>query len=282
MSLEIVSQAKSFGGIQYVYKHRSEANDCEMKFSAFVPEQAAHGPTPVLYFLSGLTCTEENFTVKACAQRAAALHGVTVIAPDTSPRGEGVANDEAYDLGQGAGFYVNATEEPWSKHFHMYDYVVEELTSLVAENFSIDPECAGITGHSMGGHGALTIGLRNPEKFCSISAFAPIVAPTQVTWGEKAFTAYLGAEDRDKWREHDATCLMENGARSLNTILIDQGGDDSFLRDQLKPELFANACRSAGQSLELRMQDGYDHSYFFIASFIDDHVAHHAKIAKSS
>ena len=281
MTLEIVSQAKSFGGTQFVCKHQSDANSCEMKFSAFVPAQTALGPTPVLYFLSGLTCTEENFTVKACAQRAAAQHGITVIAPDTSPRGDDVANDDAYDLGQGAGFYVNATEAPWSSHFQMYDYVVNELTSLVAENFSIDPACAGITGHSMGGHGALTIGLRNPDKFCSISAFAPIVAPTQVPWGEKALGAYLG-NDRTAWKNHDATCLRESGQRSLNTILIDQGGDDGFLQDQLKPELFANACRSAGQSLELRMQDGYDHSYFFIASFIDDHIAHHAKIAKGS
>ncbi|MDA9008697.1 S-formylglutathione hydrolase [Alphaproteobacteria bacterium] len=279
MTLEIVSQAKSFGGTQFVYKHQSEANSCEMKFSAFVPAQASQGPTPVLYFLSGLTCTEENFTVKACAQRAAALHGITVIAPDTSPRGEGVANDDAYDLGQGAGFYVNATEAPWAEHFHMYDYVVEELTAIVSTIFSIDPACAGITGHSMGGHGALTIGLRNPDKFCSISAFAPIVAPVQVPWGEKALTSYLG-EDKSKWQVHDATNLIESGARSANTILIDQGGDDSFLQNQLKPELFANACRSAGQPLELRMQEGYDHSYFFIASFIDDHVAHHAKAAK--
>jgi S-formylglutathione hydrolase len=281
MTLEIVSQAKSFGGTQFVYKHQSKVNNCEMKFSAFVPAQAKQGATSVLYFLSGLTCTEENFTVKACAQRAAAENGVTIIAPDTSPRGEDVANDEAYDLGQGAGFYVNATEAPWNKHFNMYDYIVNELTDIVNENFAIHPACAGITGHSMGGHGALTIGLRNPDKFCSISAFAPIAAPTQVPWGEKAFNAYLGP-DQESWQAHDATCLMESGARSNATILVDQGGDDSFLADQLKPELFANACRAAGQSLEMRIQNGYDHSYFFIASFIEDHIAHHAKIAKSS
>jgi S-formylglutathione hydrolase len=245
-----------------------------MKFSLFIPP--GEGPFPLLVWLSGLTCTEDNFTTKAGAYRAAAEHGVMVVAPDTSPRGEGVADDPAYDLGQGAGFYVDATQAPWAPHFRMERYVVEELIGLVDAEFPTT-KARAISGHSMGGHGALTLALRHPHLFRSVSAFAPIASPTRCPWGEKAFTAYLGA-DRDVWAEHDAARLIAAGvgADCYDDILVDQGDADPFLADQLKPELLTAAAEAAGQRLTLRMQPGYDHSYFFMASFIADHLAFHA------
>ncbi|MEQ8666847.1 MAG: S-formylglutathione hydrolase [Rhodospirillales bacterium] len=279
MSLTTVSQNRCFNGVQGVYSHRSEQLGCTMRFSVFVPAAAEREPRPVLFWLSGLTCTEDNFTVKAGAQRYADEHGLVVVAPDTSPRngpgGDDVPDDDAYDFGQGAGFYLNATQAPWSAHFHMYDYITGELPAVIFGNFPARADAQGIFGHSMGGHGALTIALRNPGTFRSVSAFAPIVAPTQCPWGEKAFTGYLGP-DRELWAPYDATALIEGGARFDGTILIDQGRDDDFLETQLKPELFAEACGVAGQPVEIHMRDGYDHSYYFIASFIGEHFAHHA------
>jgi S-formylglutathione hydrolase len=228
----------------------------------------------VVYWLSGLTCTEENFTVKAGAQRYAAETGIALVAPDTSPRGEGVADDDGYDFGQGAGFYVNATEAPWRTHFRMYDYVTAELPELIAAGFPVAAGRAGIMGHSMGGHGALVCGLRNPDKYRSISAFAPICAPMRCPWGEKALAGYLGA-DRGAWTDYDATELVRR-MRDDRAILVDQGLADGFLAEQLKPELLEEACREAGRPLILNRRDGYDHSYYFIASFIGDHIRHHA------
>ena len=250
-----------------------------MGFTVFVPPQAVEYPVPVLWWLSGLTCTEDNFTVKAGAYRKAAEAGLMIVAPDTSPRGANVPDAEAYDLGQGAGFYVDAINLPWSKHFNMYRYITEELPELVFAEFSGIVGAQGIFGHSMGGHGALTIGLKNPDCFRSISAFAPIVAPMQCPWGQKAFSAYLG-DERSTWREYDATELMANAGDRLAFpgILIDQGLDDDFLSEQLMPDKFAAACEAVNQRLELRKHAGYDHSYFFIASFIDDHIQHHAEI----
>lgn len=268
------SSARMFGGDIKFFTHRSEACNCDMTFSVFLPPLAATEDRPVLYWLSGLTCTAENFTFKAGAQRYAAQHGLILVAPDTSPRGEGVADDEAYDLGQGAGFYVNATQDPWAAHYHMYDYVVDELSEAVAANFPANMAAQGIFGHSMGGHGALTIALKNPGRYNSVSAFAPIVAPTQCPWGHKALGAYLG-DDRAAWEAHDATCLVAEAKERL-AILIDQGSADNFLEEQLQPQLFAAACSKAGVPLELRMQEGYDHSYYFIATFIEDHIRHHA------
>lgn len=274
--IEVTSSARMFGGQVQFVKHASQACSCDMEFSIFLPEEAnGEESLPVLWWLSGLTCTAENFTVKAGAQRYAAEHGIIIVAPDTSPRGEGVADDENYDLGQSAGFYVNATREPWSSHFHMYDYIVSELPGLVAANFPVDMERQGIFGHSMGGHGALTIALKNPGRFKSVSAFAPIVAPTQCPWGEKAFEAYLGS-DRVAWEQHDATCLVKETKEKLPTR-IDQGDADNFLDEQLKPELFQQACDEVDYPVELRMQAGYDHSYYFIASFMGDHFMHHAR-----
>lgn len=248
-----------------------------MRFSIYIPDIAATERRPALWFLSGLTCTEDNFTVKAGAYRSASERGMIVIAPDTSPRGEAVPDDEAYDLGQGAGFYLNATQAPWADHFHMYSYITSELQQLVSAEFPVDKARQGITGHSMGGHGALTIGLKNPSLYASISAFAPIVAPMQCPWGEKAFGAYLGSE-RASWSEYDATELMRAaGDRSAAPeMLIDVGLADPFLAEQLKPELFSQACAEAGQALNLRQHAGHDHSYFFISSFIRDHIDHHA------
>jgi len=253
-----------------------------MRFSIFVPKQSGQsGPLPVLWWLSGLTCSEDNFTVKAGAYRKAAELGLIIVAPDTSPRGEQVADDEAYDLGQGAGFYLNATQSPWQPNYRMYSYITEELQQLVCEEFPVNPAAQGICGHSMGGHGALTIALKNPDLYKSVSAFAPIVNPVDCPWGEKAFTAYLGA-DRSSWAEYDSCDLMRAaGDRSgYPPILIDQGGADDFLSNQLRPERFADACGSVGQELVLRMQDGYDHSYFFVSTFIDDHLMHHAALLK--
>ncbi|TAJ73844.1 MAG: S-formylglutathione hydrolase [Phenylobacterium sp.] len=273
---EILQQHRTQGGTLTYGRHHSAATGGPMKLSVFVPP--GEGPHPVLYWLSGLTCTEDNFTTKAGAYAAAARHGVIIVAPDTSPRGEGVADDPAYDLGQGAGFYVDATQPPWAPHFRMETYVTEDLIAAVEGAFPAAVGRRGIFGHSMGGHGALTLALRYPDLYRSVSAFAPIVSPTRCDWGRKAFAAYLGG-DEAAWAEHDASRLVEAGAAKgrFDDILIDQGGADSFLEGQLKPELFAAACAAAGQKLTLRMQDGYDHSYFFIASFVAEHVAWHAE-----
>ena len=274
-TLETISQNTIFGGTQGVYRHQSRTTKTNMEFSVFVPDQAAGKTLPVLFYLSGLTCTWENFTSKSGAQRYAAIHNIILVAPDTSPRGDGVPDDEAYDFGQGAGFYVNATSAPWSDHFHMYDYIVKELPQLIAANFNIDSARAGIFGHSMGGHGALTIALKNPNLFKSVSAFSPIVAPSQVPWGKKAFGGYLG-QDQNLWQEHDA-CALVQSVGWQHDILIDQGTADQFLDEQLKPEIFEQACEAANVPLTLRRHDRYDHSYYFIASFVGDHIQWHAE-----
>ncbi|MFK0298296.1 S-formylglutathione hydrolase [Brevundimonas sp. NPDC090276] len=267
------------GGTLRYLKHDSATTGTPMTLSVFVP--AGEGPFPVLIWLSGLTCTEDNFTTKAGAYKAAADHGVIIVAPDTSPRGQGVADDAAYDLGQGAGFYVDATQAPWAPHFRMESYVTDELIALIDAEFPTT-KTRSIFGHSMGGHGAMTLALRHPELFRSVSAFAPISSPTRCAWGEKAFSAYLG-EDRGQWDRHDAARLIESGAAAgvFDDILVDQGEADPFLTDQLKPELLVAAAKAAGQRLTLRMQPGYDHSYFFMASFVDDHVAFHATRLKA-
>ena len=265
----------SFGGRQEVWQHASRSTGTDMKLGVYLPPAALAGEKcPVLYWLSGLTCTEQNFITKAGAQQFAAQHGLIVVAPDTSPRGEGVANDAAYDLGQGAGFYVNATEEPWAAHFRMEDYVVDELPALIEQHFPASA-ARGIFGHSMGGHGALTLALRHPGKYRSVSAFSPIVAASQVPWGQKALKAYLG-DDLAAWQAHDAVALIASVTERL-PLLVDQGDADEFLAEHLKPELLQAACDKAGHPLTLRMQPGYDHSYYFIATFMGDHVAHHAK-----
>jgi S-formylglutathione hydrolase len=276
MTLERIEHRACFGGWQDVYEHASRALDCTMRFGVYLPPQAAApgARLPVLYWLSGLTCTEQNFITKAGAQRYAAEHGVVVVAPDTSPRGEHVPDAGGYDLGKGAGFYLNATQAPWATHYRMHDYVVDELPALVEAQFPVDDRRA-ISGHSMGGHGALVLALRNPGRYRSVSAFAPIVAPSQVPWGEKAFTAYLG-EDRAAWREWDA-CALLAGASERLPLLVDQGEGDEFLDTQLRPDLLRAACAEAGHPLTLRLQPGYDHSYYFMASFIGDHLAHHAR-----
>jgi S-formylglutathione hydrolase len=273
MSVEIIQQHRVHGGTLSYCRHASAATGTPMRFSVFVPQ--ASGPVPYLIWLSGLTCTEDNFTTKAGAYAAAAKAGVAIVAPDTSPRGEGVADDPAYDLGQGAGFYVDAVQAPWAPHFRMETYVVTDLISAVEGAFPLDPARRGVFGHSMGGHGALTLTLRHPERFKSVSAFAPICSPTRCAWGQKAFAAYLG-DDQAAWREHDAALLIEAGAARVSEILVDQGTADNFLAEQLKPELLKAACETAGVALTLRMQEGYDHSYFFISSFVADHVAWHA------
>ena len=258
--------------MQGVYAHDSAVTGTRMTFSVFVPKHEAGETLPVLWYLSGLTCTHANVTDKGEFRGPCAEHRVIFIAPDTSPRGEGVANDEAYDMGQGAGFYVDATQEPWAKHFRMRTYIEQELPALIAEHIPVaDMDAQAIIGHSMGGHGALTIGLRNPDRFRSVSAFAPIVAPSQVPWGEKALGGYLGS-DRATWRQADAVALIEDGAR-VPDLLVDQGDADQFLAEQLRPELLAEACEKAGIALTLRMQPGYDHSYNFISTFMADHVA---------
>ncbi|KQP43226.1 S-formylglutathione hydrolase [Pseudorhodoferax sp. Leaf274] len=276
--MERVESHTSFGGRQEVWKHASSALGCEMKFGVYLPPAALHDPggekCPVLYWLSGLTCTEQNFINKAGAQEHAARHNLIVIAPDTSPRGDAVANDPGYDLGQGAGFYVNAMQAPWSAHYRMQDYVAEELPALVEQHFPATA-ARGISGHSMGGHGALVTALRHPGRYKSVSAFSPIVAPTQVPWGQKALTAYLG-EDRGSWAAWDAVELVKGAAERL-PLLVDQGDADEFLAAQLQPELLQAACTAAGHPLTLRLQPGYDHSYYFIASFLGDHFAHHAQ-----
>ena len=273
--MERIEHRACFGGWQDVYRHRSAVLDCDMHFAIYLPPQAEHGPVPVLYWLSGLTCTEQNFITKAGAQRYAAEHGIAIVAPDTSPRGEDVADAEGYDLGKGAGFYVNATQAPWAAHYRMYDYVVEELPALVEANFPVTHRRA-VSGHSMGGHGALVVALRNPGRYRSVSAFSPIVAPSQVPWGEKAFTAYLG-DDREAWQQYDATALVAGGLNEHLPLLIEQGGADEFLASELKPELLQRAAEAQGHPLTLNLRPGYDHSYYFIASFIGEHIAYHAR-----
>lgn len=278
MALTEKSRNKHFGGTSRFYSHRSEACACDMNLAVYVPPQAEEKPVPVLYYLSGLTCTEKNFTEKANAQRYAAEHGLMLVAPDTSPRGVNLpGEDKSWDFGTGAGFYVNAIEPPWDSHYNMYDYVTVELPALIQQNFDIKGDLAGIMGHSMGGHGALICGLHNPDKYASISAFAPIAAPSECAWGKKAFIGYLGS-DETTWAVYDATELIKQGNKIDGVILIDQGEADQFLADgQLLPEQFAVACREKGQALNLRYQPGYDHSYHFISTFMEDHIRHHAE-----
>ena len=274
--METVSTSKAYGGMQGVYRHASTATGTDMTFAVYVPPHDEGARLPVLWFLSGLTCTHANVMDKGEYRRACAELGVILVAPDTSPRGDDVPDDDAYDFGKGAGFYVDATDEPWAKTFRMRSYVEDELPALIAAEFPVaDMARQGIFGHSMGGHGALTIALRNPDRFRSVSAFAPIVAPLQCPWGEKALGGYLGA-DRAAWRAYDACALIEDGAQ-VAEILVDQGDADGFLVEQLKPDLLAAACEAAGIDLTLRIQPGYDHSYNFISTFMADHVAWHAE-----
>ena len=276
--MELLSENKMFGGVQRVYRHPSASCHCDMQVAVFLPAQALQpdaAPLPSLFWLSGLTCTEQNFITKAGAQRKAAELGMILVAPDTSPRGDDVPDDpgQAYDFGLGAGFYVDATQSPWAAHYQMYSYISSELPELLIAELPLDRERIGIAGHSMGGHGALTIHLKNPQRFRSVSAFSPIVAPIQVPWGQKALGNYLG-DDASAWQDYDA-CALVARMPSAAQILVDQGQADEFLQEQLRPELLSKACAQAGQALQLRMQPGYDHSYYFIASFIDDHLQHH-------
>ncbi|MBS8228303.1 S-formylglutathione hydrolase [Vannielia litorea] len=270
--METVAENRAFGGVQGVYTQGSEACGCDMTFGLFLPEEAKDGPVPVLWYLSGLTCTHENAMTKAGAQGWAAEQGIALVFPDTSPRGEDVADDEAYDLGKGAGFYVNATQDPWAKHFRMWDYVAEELPALIGAEFAVDMERQGITGHSMGGHGALTLAMGLPGRFASVSAFAPIAHPTESDWGQKQLGAYLGD---DGWAAHDSTLLMRDKGFD-GPVLVDQGGSDQFL-DLLKPEALSEAMAARRQEGVFRMQKGYDHSYFFVSSFMEEHVSFHAE-----
>ena len=277
--MELVSENKSHGGRQLVVKHASAATGTNMTFSIFLPPQVERGgKLPVVWYLSGLTCTHANVTEKGEYRAACAEHGLIFVAPDTSPRGDDVPEAEEYDFGKGAGFYVDATEEPWSKHYRMWSYVTDELSELIAAEFPADMARQGITGHSMGGHGALTVALNHPGRFRGVSAFAPIVAPSQVPWGQKALGGYLG-QDRAAWRKHDAVALIEDGAR-LPEILVDVGDADPFIEKELRPELLESACSGAGIALTLRRQPGYDHSYYFISTFIAEHVAWHAERLK--
>jgi S-formylglutathione hydrolase len=277
--METVSTNKAHGGVQGVYRHASTATGTDMTFSVYVPPHEEGVTLPVLWYLSGLTCTHANVTEKGEYRAACAEHGVIFVAPDTSPRGEDVPDAAAYDFGQGAGFYLDATQTPWSQHFKMRSYVEDELPALIGAEFPADMRRQGITGHSMGGHGALTIGLRNPERFRSVSAFAPIAAPGQVPWGEKALSGYLGT-DCAAWRAYDAVALIEDGAR-LAELLVDTGSADPFLADQLRPELLEAACRDAGIALIQRIQPGYDHSYYFVSTYMADHIAWHADRLKA-
>ncbi len=282
MKLETVSSTRSFGGTQSVHRHRSTETGTDMRFAVYLPAQAQDAPVPVLYWLSGLTCTEENFVTKAGAQRVAAELGLAIVAPDTSPRGLGYpGEDDAYDFGSGAGFYVDATEPPWRQGYRMHAYVTDELPRLVAEHFPVDVAHTGIFGHSMGGHGALTIALKHPQRFRTVSAFAPIASPMHCAWGEKALAGYLGA-DRSRWHEYDACALVRARGWPGGPILVDQGTADTFLENQLKPQLLAQACEDAGVELRLNMREGYDHSYFFIASFIESHLRFHAAQLEAS
>lgn len=277
IEMKTISKQKCFGGTQGVYSHTSALTGTDMRFAVYDP--GLDGLMPVLWYLSGLTCTEENFVVKAGAQRYAREHGLVLVAPDTSPRGADLeGEDDDYDFGSGAGFYLDATQAPWSAHYRMYSYIVNELPEILFQNFQADPERQGITGHSMGGHGALTIGLKNPDIYQSVSAFSPICAPSRVPWGRKAFTGYLG-EDESTWAQYDATQLVLKGQKT-NEILIDQGDADEFLEEQLRPDLFQTACNEQEQPVKIRYQPGYDHSYFFIATFISDHMQFHANALK--
>lgn len=280
---EVVSQHRCFKGTVGFYKHEAASTSCAMKFSVFTPPQAQSERVPVLYYLAGLTCTEETFMIKAGAQRVAAELGIMLVAPDTSPRGVKLPGDsDNWDFGVGAGFYVDATVEPWSRHYRMYTYVTQELRALIEAQFPADPARTGIFGHSMGGHGALTIALRNPNRYRSVSAFAPIAAPKQCPWGQKAFSGYLGP-DRGQWSTHDATELVATvkDAAQKPPILIDQGLSDQFLQTQLHPHLFEEAAKKVGYPLQLRRHEGYDHGYYFISTFMEDHLVHHAKILKA-
>ena len=273
--MERVSESMCFGGSQGVYTHLSSATGTPMTFQVYVPEHAPGEKLPVLWWLSGLTCTHANAMEKLEYKRACAKHRIVLVGPDTSPRGDDVPDDPAYDFGKGAGFYVDATQEPWAKNFRMRSYVEQELPALIAEAFPVDMQRQGISGHSMGGHGALTISLRNPGRFRSTSAFAPIASPMNCPWGEKALSGYLG-DNRSQWREYDACALIEDGAR-LPDLLVEQGRADDFLDEQLKTHLLDEACRKADIAITIRMREGYDHSYFFVSSFIDDHIAWHAE-----
>ncbi|EQB6754626.1 TPA: S-formylglutathione hydrolase [Escherichia coli] len=274
--MEMLEEHRCFEGWQQRWRHDSSTLNCPMTFSIFLPPPRDHTPPPVLYWLSGLTCNDENFTTKAGAQRVAAELGIVLVMPDTSPRGEKVANDDGYDLGQGAGFYINATQPPWAAHYRMYDYLRDELPALVQSQFNVSDRCA-ISGHSMGGHGALIMALKNPGKYTSVSAFAPIVNPCSVPWGIKAFSSYLG-EDKNAWLEWDSCALMyASNAQDAIPTLIDQGDNDQFLADQLQPAVLAEAARQKAWPMTLRIQPGYDHSYYFIASFIEDHLRFHAQ-----
>lgn len=275
--MQLANEYRCCGGWQRVYSHDARQTNCPMRFGLFLPQQAEAGPVPVLYWLSGLTCTEENFIVKAGAQRMATELGLAIVAPDTSPRGLGYPGEaESYDFGVGAGFYVDATQAPWSEGYRMYSYVSEELPALVNSQFPVDPRRAGIFGHSMGGHGALCIALRNPGTFRSVSAFAPISSSTRCPWGEKALGRYLG-EDQTAWREYDASLLVESCGWKHGPIRVDQGTRDSFVDNQLKPQLLEEACKRAGVALDLHWQEGYDHSYFFIATFMEAHLRFHSR-----
>ena len=275
--MELIDSHKSFAGKQLRYRHRSDVLNCDMVFSIYLPPQAEQGPVPVLYWLSGLTCDDQNFVTKAGAQQYAAELGIAIVAPDTSPRGDGVPDDveSAWDFGLAAGFYVDATEKPWSDHYQMYSYINDELPSLIQAAFPVIASKAAISGHSMGGHGALISALKNPDRFVSVSAFAPICAPMQCAWGQKAFAGYLGG-DQNKWQAYDATALMLLSEHAI-PMRIDQGADDSFLLEQLKPEKIQSAAKQKNYPLDYRLQAGYDHSYYFIASFIGEHIAFHAK-----
>tara|TARA_R110002096_G_scaffold257381_1_gene451029 strand:- start:387667 stop:388506 length:840 start_codon:yes stop_codon:yes gene_type:complete len=277
--MELKSAHRCHGGMVNYYSHAADSTKCDMNFSVFLPEQARSGNCPALFYLAGLTCTEDNFTTKAGAYRIAAELGIILIAPDTSPRGDHVPDEDGWDFAKGAGFYVDATEEPWSEHYNMYSYVADELYALIGDNFPVDKNRIGIFGHSMGGHGALTIYLKNRDKFKSVSAFAPIVSPMNCPWGHKALGNYIG-EDRTAWANYDACALVSAGgdASSSAEILIDQGLDDPFLKSQLMPERFETACEDVEQKLILRRHQGYDHGYFFISSFVEDHLKHHARI----
>ena len=272
--MDQLSANRSHGGTQGVYRHASAETGTEMEFSVFVPDHADGARLPVLWFLSGLTCTHANVTQKGEFRAACAAQGIVFVAPDTSPRGDGVPDDDAFDMGQGAGFYLDATQEPWAANFRMRSYIERELPALLSANFPVDMARQGVMGHSMGGHGALTIALRNPDRFRSVSALAPIVSPLHCQWGDKALSAYLGP-DRDAWREYDACALIDDGAR-LPALLVDQGSADEWLAEQLKPDLLAAACTRAGIPAKIRLQRGYDHSYYFVSTFMAEHVAWHA------
>ena len=279
-SVEIKSRVVCFGGEQIQFSHASDACQCEMTASIYLPPQAAHTKVPVLWWLSGLTCTDQNFVTKAGAQRYAAEHGVAIVMPDTSPRGDGVPDDPeaAYDFGLGAGFYVNATQEPWATYYHMYDYITRELPGVVAAGFNVDMSRQAISGHSMGGHGALTIGLRNPDMFKSLSAFAPICTTLHSPWGQKALGHYLGV-DTSTWTDYDAceVARRSGDVKAYDSIRVDQGADDPFLKEQLRPELLDAACKESGLPLDLRIHDGYDHGYYFISTFVEEHLRFHAE-----